>query len=520
MNIPNPRIFILGLALLMIGANFWGFDIYILDEAKNAGCAREMWQRGDLIVPTFNDELRTDKPPFHYYFMMLAYSIFGVSPFSARLFSVIFGLLTVWVSMDFVKRYLGGKAAFWTGLTLACSIQVAVQFHLATPDPYLIFLLTLAQTQWFIAVLEGQKWRLYLSYVIFGLGVLAKGPVAIVVPGVALLLYLGLTGRLSWKGFLSVHPFRGILTAILVAAPWYIAVGLETDGAWLKGFFLDHNINRFNSEKEGHGGIFLITPAIFWIALLPFSMFLVQAFRKAWQVRREHELLAFAMSVVTAFVVFFSISQTKLPSYPAPAFPFGAMILGYWISQIHSTKSLRVSLWIWLLLSLVIVAGVAVGIRFDKALSDLSYLAVFFVSLPISAALGLFWILRKQQLHQGLMILAAGTFLAGQGFFYGAFPRVDRENPVQVVFSEVSPETDFIGYRKVNPAFVFNLQRSVPTFESLDSLRAQLRRNPDFYIISVKKYEDELKQIEGLEEVIRQRDLFERPTTTVWRLKR
>ncbi len=69
--------------------------IYILDEAKNAQCAREMLQHNDWVVPTFNGELRTDKPVLHYYFMMIAYKVFGINEFSARFFSAILGVLTV-----------------------------------------------------------------------------------------------------------------------------------------------------------------------------------------------------------------------------------------------------------------------------------------------------------------------------------------------------------------------------------------------------------------------------------------
>ncbi len=78
--------------------------IYILDEAKNAQCAREMLQRGDFIVPTFNGELRVDKPPLHYFFMMAAYKMFGINEFAARFFSVIMGLLTIWFRFGYINR--------------------------------------------------------------------------------------------------------------------------------------------------------------------------------------------------------------------------------------------------------------------------------------------------------------------------------------------------------------------------------------------------------------------------------
>ena len=91
-------IFIFFISFFIFSANIWGLSIYSLDEAKNSECAREMLERGDLIVPTFNYQLRTDKPPLHYYFMIVAYKLFGVNEFSARFFSSVFGALTVLIT--------------------------------------------------------------------------------------------------------------------------------------------------------------------------------------------------------------------------------------------------------------------------------------------------------------------------------------------------------------------------------------------------------------------------------------
>ena len=88
LKFPASIIFILSFFLLLI--NLSEPMIYILDEAKNAECAREMLISGNYLVPYFNGELRTDKPPLHYFFMVLSYKLFGVSAFSARFFSAVF----------------------------------------------------------------------------------------------------------------------------------------------------------------------------------------------------------------------------------------------------------------------------------------------------------------------------------------------------------------------------------------------------------------------------------------------
>jgi 4-amino-4-deoxy-L-arabinose transferase-like glycosyltransferase len=128
-------IFLVFLLLFRLGAT----PIYILDEARNSECAREMMQRNDWIVPTFNGELRTDKPPLHYFFMSISYKIFGVNEFAARFFSAAMGLLTVLITYFYTKRLLNAFAAFCAAVVLAISTHFLFEFRLAVPDPYLIF---------------------------------------------------------------------------------------------------------------------------------------------------------------------------------------------------------------------------------------------------------------------------------------------------------------------------------------------------------------------------------------------
>src|SRR3982751_4269775 len=82
----NNRSFlwILAVATLLLFCRLNAPPIYILDEARNAQCAKEMMERNDWIVPTFNGELRPHKPPLHYYFMQIAYQTFGMNAFAAR----------------------------------------------------------------------------------------------------------------------------------------------------------------------------------------------------------------------------------------------------------------------------------------------------------------------------------------------------------------------------------------------------------------------------------------------------
>ena len=80
------------------------------DEPRNAACAREMLERGDWVVPTFNAELRVLKPVMKYWLMISAYKVFGVNEFAARFWSAVFALATVWATYFIGRRLFDASA--------------------------------------------------------------------------------------------------------------------------------------------------------------------------------------------------------------------------------------------------------------------------------------------------------------------------------------------------------------------------------------------------------------------------
>ena len=267
--------------------NSWGVSIYILDEAKNATCAREMLDSHNWLVPTFNFDLRTDKPPLHYFFMMLSYSVFGVNAFAARFFSAVFGALTILVTFIYTRRFSNVKTAFWTAVILLSSIHLSIQFHLAVPDPYLIFFVTWSLFAFYSAISGNSRNDWFWMYLSIALATLSKGPVAILLPGFIFLLYLIFSKNFKWSVIKKAKPFWGVLIVLAIALPWYILNGLATDWEWTRGFFLEHNLDRFSDEMEGHGGTFLITFLYVLIGLLPFAFLLPQALVHALKSRKN-----------------------------------------------------------------------------------------------------------------------------------------------------------------------------------------------------------------------------------------
>ncbi len=117
--------------LLIAGAVFFTnlgeSRLWDRDEPRNAGCAAEMMARGDWVVPTFNDELRHQKPVLLYWLIMSAYSVFGVNEFSARFWSATLAIGTTLATYGIARRLTNPRI----GLIAAIALSTSLMFDVA-----------------------------------------------------------------------------------------------------------------------------------------------------------------------------------------------------------------------------------------------------------------------------------------------------------------------------------------------------------------------------------------------------
>ncbi len=494
--------------LVRLGAT----PIYILDEAKNAQCAREMLQRGDLIVPTFNGELRVDKPPLHYFFMMASYKIFGVNEFAARFFSVIMGLLTILVTYKYTKRLFNPFAAFCACLVLATSTQFLFEFRLSVPDPYLIFFITLALFSAFTWIKENNISQLYISAIAFALAVLAKGPVALALPGLSLLIWI-IWGK-KWKIFFTWHLLPAFALLLAIVLPWYISVHNATRGAWTRGFFIEHNLNRFSEPKEGHGGFFHITVLFVLIGLLPFMSFIGEAIKNRKSIF-QNDLIKFCGVVVIVFIIFFSISKTKLPNYAMPCYPFAAVILGSFIASLLNGQVTSKKYPVYILISIMFLLPIAAyfSIKHEVELNSLRWVPWVIIIIPL--AFLCFLLLIKNHNWQKMIYLIVILFsLMNIILLHYVYPAIYKQNPVAKTIGIVRQSSNIISYQIYNPGYNFYLDSNIKKYYSVDSINLQLQQTPGVIVITRKEFMDSFKRV-NFKIIAQHRDIFEIPTTII-----
>lgn len=472
----------------------------------------EMLQRQDWVVPTFNGELRTDKPPLHYFFMMITYGMFGVSPFSARLFSVVFGVATTVLIFYFSRKLINEKTAFLSSLIFVCSIQVAIQFHLAVPDPYLIFFVTLGLFSFLTAYHLKQEKLFYATYFSCGVGFLAKGPLALILIGVPIFIYLLARKELNLKSIARMGVVRGVFIILIIVLPWLASVGFQTNGAWLRGFFLDHNISRFTATMEGHRGLPGIAIGALFLSLLPTSFFLPQSIWKAWQHRDRFPLLLFSIIVCAVVVSFFSFSKTFLPGYIAPCLPFAAVILGYFLVQWIDSKSISfmqgLSYITGALITIVIPVAAYLALRKEVPASSAT-MAFWLFPLLLGSLISLFFFFRRN-LYQSVYVLLCSYGLSSILLFYFVIPELMRHNPIQTLLERKSLSHPIV-FQRANPAFIFENRMPIPVAHTNADLVSWLKQYPDAVIIGREKDMDQIDTSALV--VLKRKDLFETSVT-------
>lgn len=503
--------FISALSVLLLFSSLGKAPIYILDEAKNAECAREMFERGDWIVPTFNGKLRTDKPPLHYFFMFGGYSVFGITEWGARFFSACMGLLTIMITYFFTSRYANNLLAFITCLVLLASTHLLFQFRMSVPDPYLIFLNVSAIFTGYAYFKEGRNRWLWLCAIALGLGTLTKGPVAIVIPGGILFFWLIWEQRLkqvlTWKILVA-----GLIT-IAIPLPWFLAVHKATNGQYTQGFFFEHNLNRFAEPMEGHGGLFILIPLFIFIGLLPASSFVGEALRN-FKNRFSNSFMRLAVCAAATYVIFYSLSGTKLPNYPIPSYIFFAIIIGYYFQQVieWNSKIKTYPFIILIVITLALPIAGYFGLKNENELAGYENYAWLVVLLPIAVLVG-FYFVKKKELKKALIALFAIYTLFNLIFFNWLYPFIYSQNPMSKTINKVKKYNEVVSYKIFQPSYAFYLPERIRVFEEADSLKNYLSTHSAL-IITRKEFVEDLKwpQVKPLAE---HHDLFETPTTVI-----
>lgn len=522
---------LVALCLVVFFTNLGGPKLWDRDEPRNAGCAIEMIEAADWVVPRFNDELRTHKPVFLYWLMITAYSVFGVSEFSARFFSALLGMMTVLLTYDMGRRLFNSTAGLWAGVCLATTLMFTVASRAATPDAPLIFFVTLGLwTYVFFSFSAGEQsenseatyypsqwWQVALLYGALGLAVLSKGPVGLVLPTAIMGMFL-LIMRLpatkpttTWwqwgvsllRPFYPLHflktvwfmrPILAVVACLGVALPWYIWVAAR-DFRWIEGFFLDHNLNRAVTSFEGHSGPPIYYLIAICVGFFPWSVFFTPML---WDLSQQLKCdtkskaaLIFCCCWVGVWMGAFSIAQTKLPSYITPLYPGLALITGVFVSRVIEKRTELSPRWLDFGFGLTTVVGVvlviALAILAGKFMPGEELVALVGLLLVVGGGLA-WWRKSQQNYQQAFRVFAVTSMLFIVGLFAVIAQRVSDQQQIGRLLADIEaadPDAQLCSFGVSEASWVFYARQPVKFIpEDPDQLQAEFADGPSMVVLT------------------------------------
>jgi len=287
--------------------------LFDVDEGAFGEATREMLASGDWLSTTLNGLPRFDKPILVYWLQAASVATLGLSEFSLRLPSALAALAWIASIGRFASARIDAETGALAAWIAATCVGVTVIAHAATADALLNALLAVSMLDAWRFVEDGNRSALRRMYVWIGLGVLTKGPIAALIPVAVTFLY-ALTSRRLRDWLSAAFDPAGWLLLTAIVAPWY-GYALHRHGrAFVEGFFVKHNLQRFSGTLEGHSGSLLYYLVAVPALLLPWTGLLVPVLLRMLDDLRG--ALARYLWLWFGFVfVFFSASGTKLPHY-------------------------------------------------------------------------------------------------------------------------------------------------------------------------------------------------------------
>ena len=377
----RPALALLILSLIWLGIFGPGlFRPPLMDDAdaSHADAGREILTRGDWVTLHENGIRYLEKAPLPYWGMAVAFKLFGVSAWSARLALHLSVLALAIFLYQFGRRFLSAQAGFWAGVLFLATIGPYLFTRPLIPDVTVGLWIAIA-LYFFLDGWQTGKPSLFSCWAIavsIGFNVLTKGLIGVVFPCAIMFIFLLLVGDL--RHLLKMRLISSTLVFLLVAAPWHILAALRNPPeGQAKGFlwfyFVNEHLLRYIGKRypRDYGTVpIVLFYGLLLVWFLPWSTFLPQAlaqvrFRlpRISGVRNRTDAVCLLLFCWAAIIMLFFSFSTRQEYYVAPALPALALLLGYWLAREEEApigspiaRSGRVSATVLLVVGILIAA--------------------------------------------------------------------------------------------------------------------------------------------------------------------
>ena len=396
------------------------------DESRFAESSRQMAETGNFVDIRFAGGTRYNKPIAIYWLQAAAATLAGPALQSRisvyRLPSLLGGFLSLIFTYECARVFASRKTALLAAVLLGTTLLLTAESDIATTDAALLSTIVAAQAAMMRVYLAARDERhlkpglapILAGWAAVGIGVLLKGPVILAVIA-ATVIALSLWDR-DWRWLRGSRPLPGVVLAAAIVAPWAIAIGFASHGAFYQQSLGHDFAAKIMGGAESHGappGYYLALASLtFW----PATLFMIPALAVAI-VGRGDPVNRYLLAWSGAAWLMLELVPTKLPHYILPVYPALALLCALWADrpnrelETRRTRLLRSAAGVQFGLAALAIAAVSVvlPLRFGGVLSW-PLVAGAALAVAASGAATVFLIRRRIKSAAVLAIASAVTF--------------------------------------------------------------------------------------------------------------
>lgn len=486
-SIPFAQVRWVAYGLILVAAVLALFlDVQEIDATQYAVMSRELLASGNFTQLYDRGEPYLDKPPLTFWMTALSYMAFGVSTFSFKFPSFLFALLAVYSTERLGRLLYGVRTGEWAGLILASCHAFFLMNNDVKTDMYLIGGMCLAVWQLLAYARGGPWWHVLVGFFGVGLAMLAKGPLGLVAPAMAVGGDLLL--RREWRTIFRWQWLLGLPVLALVLLPWTLGQYAQYGWEGVRFFFWTQSFGRVTGESEWTNDAtpFFFVHTMAW-SFLPWTLiFLLALGRGLYGLVRGRLRVPDGGETVglAGFVLLFaalSLSRFKLPHYIFAAYPFAALMCAHTINRLLDGTLLGIRnvlqvQWVLYVLGLVLIS--LLGFWVFAGSSLVLNLAVVGGGVLVAV---LAW--RADTHAVRLLWLTAAGFgllhISLHGSFYPSLLQYQSSAKAgQFITSQGLPNDRLFGYRVGGRAMDFYAGRVLGPLPTLTHAREELARGP------------------------------------------
>ncbi|MGL6244096.1 lipid IV(A) 4-amino-4-deoxy-L-arabinosyltransferase [Pseudomonas sp.] len=324
---------LLGIVLLAYLLPLGSHGLWIPDETRYAQISQGMLLSGDWVSPHFMSLRYFEKPVAGYWMIAAGQALFGQNLFGVRVASALCTGLSVMLCFLIARRLWNEpRKSFACALLYMSFTVIAGAAGYANLDPQFTFWVNLSLVGLWFALDSVRRGPRLIGWAVLGLacgmGFLTKGFLAWLLPVLIAVPFMAWQKR--WRELLIYGPVA-IVVAIVVSLPWALAVHAEEPDYW-RFFFWHEHIRRFAGDDAQHDAPWWFYLPLLVAFSLPWAALLPSALRQAWKTRGQASI-GFLLLWLLMPLLFFSLSNGKLPSYILPCLLPLALLLGHFLAD-------------------------------------------------------------------------------------------------------------------------------------------------------------------------------------------